>query len=173
MAVRSPTGYSLIQTPNIQTAKPVLASEPDLIVDNQEFQLLGEQLGLSVNFEAVSVVGLAAETRANFYLKLIDFCDIAAITNDETSAKVTALVWSDGTATPQITVTSNAVTNNTFSHNGSITTIPHWTDWTHAAFNVLTNGVEDTIKLEIGGDPLGSYGTVWCAGLGLFVESAV
>jgi hypothetical protein len=175
MATRTLTQFHLIDQEQLKAGKPVLADLQDKVVDNMEYLLLSERLGISAVFPAHRTNHSATPLSnliARWYTSLIDFCDISAITNDETEAKFSAYVYSDGTATPQVRVVSSAATNNDVSHTGSASTTPHWTDFTHAAtFNVLTNDQEDDIQLHLGYDPAGSSGYVWCAGFAIFIVS--
>lgn len=100
-----------------------------------------------------------------------DRCDV--LNAVEPLAKWTAYVWSGGTATPGIRVVTTAASNNSVDHISTVTTTPHWSDWTHGATRVKTDDALDTVSLYISVHSSGaSSGEVWIAGFGMFIPYA-
>lgn len=176
MAARSPTtwttgGYAFSR---IVPTKIIRSTEIDRAHDDLEYFLDAEQLGISACFEPFEVdYSVSGNNWIEVYswdLELKDWCDVADILSDECPARFTALVWSTGALVrPDIRVSSGAGANTPIIMAGTATTTPTWTAMTHNQFDVQTNEVLDTIKLElrVGTEP--ESGKVYCAGFGLFV----
>ena len=167
MAARAPTSFvAWYSKADMLAGKTIYADPMDQIHDDLEMMLGAQEMAISAPFRPVSTALETWVEVARWHVITKDVCGIAGA-GDE-AAYFHGYVWSDGTATPAIRVTSTASAANDIEDTGAASATPAWTG-THNAFAVCGDNAEDTITLYFRVDPAGDAGEVWIAGFMLRV----
>ena len=147
MAVRNPTSYTTwIDEEALRTGFPILAAEPDNVINDQLFALDSQALIMTCAGLPLQSVAGALTKYSTFYVRNKDKCSVGYVTNDEIECDVYARVEGLLTTTGNVQLQSTAVGNNT----STIAVAAGGPVWVQGdTMNVKTNGIEDTIDVYL------------------------
>lgn len=175
MAARNPTTWNAFTNElQFMSGKSILASASGAPVDDLTYVLDCEQLGVSECFFPREVTYAADANNwveiARYYLDVKDMCNEAGVASSEIACQWTAYCWGDGTRIPGVRVTTTATSNNDSTNTGAASATPAWSSFGHTSLNIETDDNENTIILYGRVESPGAAGSIWVAGLGLFVS---